>query len=645
MQPLRVLVTTLSIIFFYSTALASSFQKTDNKILFENETWFGEISPATLSVRASKKSEKQLRLLADTPMTFGTIGDLVCDQQTASWSYPDHRMKINLSMQGERLVFRIESEQEQSLVFPRTGQLPESQAIIYPSSEGLFIPQQDKFWQKQLVDSQLEVNESLSMPFWGLYCESDSVAYILHDDLDSTLQFKVSPDEKLYVQLEHQFSKVGNNPIPHFELSMTLSEKTPIAPATEYKKYLLSTGMLKNLREKALSNKNIEKLYGALHIYLWGDGRTQEAIDKLYALGLKSLWLGYDQDPRNKESHLVSKELIKHATSLGYLVGPYDSFHTMEKPVGARSINAIFPNHYPKSCILNKDGKVNVGFGGVGCHLSSAAMVAEQPKNKTIYQRIENFVTTGINSYFLDCDATGELFNDYSPIHPMTKSQDRMNRLERMDYLATAKKLVLGSETAAWWAVPHVAFAHGNFSVHNAIHWKFTKNTQEYGRYWPAARPEFFFKPVNAPSDYIKARYEPSYRVPLFQTVFHQSIITTDRWEISHMKIINAIKNRELLELLYGVPSIWNLDLLDINKYGDKLKKLYQFFAPIHTAIASEELKEFKWLDDNRQVQQTTFGKKIQLTANFSDKLYDSIKPHTIRVLWLESQLKQDYAP
>lgn len=46
------------------------------------------------------------------------------------------------------------------------------------------------------------------------------------------------------------------------------------------------------------------------------------------------------------------------------------------------------------------------------------------------------------------------------------------------------------------------------------------------------------------------------------------------------MKFANAVQNRALLELLYGVPSIWSLDLLDINKYSNKLKKLYQFFLP-----------------------------------------------------------------
>ncbi|CAF1123022.1 unnamed protein product, partial [Didymodactylos carnosus] len=398
-----------------------------------------------------------MMVLVDTPMNLGSVTDLICDNKNASWYYPAHGIKIKLALEEERLIFHIESNKEQGLTFPRSGHTLESQAIIYPNSEGLFIPQQDLFWQKQLVGTKLQVNECLTMPFWGIYYDAGSIVYILHDDLDSELSFKLSVDRKVYVQLEHKFYKADNINIPKFKFSITLGNGSPIAPALEYKKYLLSKGRLKTLQEKAIANKDIEKLYGALHIYLWGNGRTHRAIDKLYKLGLHNLWLGYDQDERMGDN-VVTKELIEKAISLGYLIGPYDSFHTMENPMNARSINSIFPGHYPQSCIINKDGKVNVGFGGVGCHLSSAALAGEHPKNKTIYKRLESFVSTGINSYFLDCDATGELFNDYSPLHPMTQSQDRINRIERMDYIN--KKLVLGSETAAWWAVPYIAFAH-----------------------------------------------------------------------------------------------------------------------------------------------------------------------------------------
>lgn len=580
----------LILVFCPFVSIASVSMKQDSKshiVSFNTGTWIGEINPHTLEIKGGENSAALLTL-SDTPVGLGKIENISFKENEMDWYYPEHDLKMKAFIKNNRLVLRFETSTEQKLIFPRTGQHEKSEALIYPNGEGLFVPQNDSFWEKQLVGTTLSTQDALSMPFWGHYSHLNTVTYILHDDLNSELQFLKG--KILYAQLEHQFRKTGEH-IPPFEISIVLGEKSAIQPALEYKKYLKEKGSLKNLNEKAIENPEVKKLYGALHIYLWGTGRSLEALDSFQKLELKNLWLGYDQDRRSSK-YLVTPEIIQKGVKLGYLIGPYDSFHTMHNPKSADGINNIFDNLYPAACIQDKNGKANIGFGGKGCHVSSEAFVLQQPKNKTIYERVDTFVKTGINSYFLDCDATGELFDDYSSMHPMTKEKDRTNRLERMAHIALDKKMVLGSETAVSWAVPSIAFAHGNFSVHNTIHWPFTK-LKEYGVWWPQERPSFFFKKVDAPTDYITSKYDPRYRLPLFQTVFHESIITTDRWEISHLKIANAVKVRELLELFYGVPSIWSLDLEEIEKHGFHLKKLYQFFSPLHKAIATEELKSF----------------------------------------------------
>lgn len=632
----------LIIAFFSHVVFASVSMKQDSMshlISFNAGTWIGEINPYTLEIKGSKNGS-ELLTLSDTPVKLGKVENISCKENEANWYYPEHDLKVKIFIKNNRLVLRFETFTEQKIIFPRTGQNVESEAIIYPDGEGLFVPQNDSFWEKQLVGTSLSTEAALSMPFWGHYSNLNTVTYILDDDLNSELKFLKG--KKLYTELEHQFRKTGAH-IPPFEINIIVGDKSPIHPALEYKKFLKEKGSLKNLNEKARENPEVKKLYGAIHIYLWGTGRSLKALDSFQKLGLKNLWLGYDQDPRLSQ-YLVSPEIIQKAVSLGYLIGPYDSFHTMHNPKSADGINNIFDDQYPGACIKDENGKMNIGFGGKGCHVSSEAFVLQEPRNKTIYERVDNFVKIGINSYFLDCDATGELFDDYSPTHPMTKVKDRTNRLERMVYIAKDKKMVLGSETAVSWAIPSIAFAHGNFSVHNAIHWPLTKQ-KEYGVWWPEARPSFFFKKVNAPTDYISAKYDPRYRLPLFQTVFHESIITTDRWEISHVKIANAVKVRELLELFYGVPSIWSLDLEDIEKHGIHLKKLYNFFSPLHKVIATEELKSFMWLDEERKIQQIVFGDNVKLIANFSDKHFESIPANTLELHWLVEDKKEYYTP
>ncbi|MFE9222531.1 glycoside hydrolase [Streptomyces lavendulae] len=73
--------------------------------------------------------------------------------------------------------------------------------------------------------------------------------------------------------------------------------------------------------------------------------------------------------------------------------------------------------------------------------------------------RTREMVATTADAYFLDVDASGLLFRDHSLHHPMTKFQDRDNRIPKMERIA--KDMVLGSETAEAWANKVLAFNHG----------------------------------------------------------------------------------------------------------------------------------------------------------------------------------------
>lgn len=118
------------------------------------------------------------------------------------------------------------------------------------------------------------------------------------------------------------------------------------------------------------------------------------------------------------------------------------------------------------------------------------------------------------NAYFLDVDAAGELFTDHTPAHPMTMSQDRRNRLDRMGWLAARYHLVFGSEKAGAWANPVVTFSHGSATVNMDGYWPFTRSA-EWGRWYPPDRPAFFFKPVAMPDTLRHTMFDPRYRAPL----------------------------------------------------------------------------------------------------------------------------------
>jgi hypothetical protein len=254
-------------------------------------------------------------------------------------------------------------------------------------------------------------------------------------------------------------------------------------------------------------------------------------------------------------------------------------------------------------------------------------------------------VRTGINSYFLDVDAFGELFDDYSPDHPMTPPEDRQNRLARMKYLSEDQKMVLGSESARAWAAPVLHFSHGAHSVQDDVLWPLMKRRDFFGGWWPLERPRIFFRPVRVDEVFRKARYDPAFRLPLFQAVFHDSLVTTDRWELSPVKFPELIQSRALIELLYNVPSIWSLDLRALEEHGKRLVAHHRFFSQIHRRAGRLPLTDFRWLTADRKVQQTRFANELILTANFSEQPHGSVPAHCIEADWPEEDRKDLYCP
>ncbi len=609
---------------------------------FHLKSWKAIIYPLSLKIYGQKDNGPLILIGSAKENEFNDPIHVHDTENSMEILYP--HMKVRISSKEDRVHFHFELEKSCDIAWPVSGVDPHNKAIIYPDGEGLYVPVNDSFWKERLNDSSMDTEgNGLSMPFYGYETEGETIGYILHSAVGNELKFLVNHDRLNTILIHHSgaFEKKHD-----YEISLALCGNSPLGPAWNYKNYLIAQGKYKSLAEKEKENPDIRKLFGALHVYLWGDGRTSEFLTYINKLGIDRLWLGYttelEEELTDKNAFPINSVFIHEAKALGYLVGPYDEFYTMMHPDVADCPNVIFKGMYPAAAIVDSNGERRKGFDGRGYCISSEALALQD--NKVIYDRVENFLKTGINSYFLDCDAFGELFDDFAQDHSMDKIKDRENRLIRMAYIAN-KRLVLGSESAVAWAVPALSFAHGNFSVNNTEHWNLRKDAEFYGVRYPQNRPDFFFKTINVPDDYITSKYDPCYRLPLFQAVFHEAIVTTDRWDISHMKFANIAKVRELLELFYGIPSIWALDLQDAGKYEANLKKLFSFFSPLHKAIATEPITSFTWLTQDRKVQQIVFGDTLRLIVNFSNARFQEIPAGSLGAYWLKRNSKEIYTP
>jgi hypothetical protein len=369
----------------------------------------------------------------------------------------------------------------------------------------------------------------------------------------------------------------------------------------------------------------------------WGDGLSRKMVQMLADAGLDRLWLG-SPDWKGLRTH---PEMVQQSISLGYLIGPYDSFHSIHSPNEADTWETAQFDHrlFESGPVVRQDGTKRKGFKKKGYILSPLA--ARPAVEKRVSDLMRQF---RCNSWFIDCDATGEVFDDYSPLHPATQEDDMNARLSRMAWIRDTYKTVIGSEGASGYAAGTIHFAHGMMTP--VIGWgdpDLTDHSSKYylGGYFPPDGPAVFFNQVPMKDDYRRVYADPRFRLPLYETVFHDSVVATHQWGYGSLKFVDTDHARELLELLYNVPPLYHLNMAEWSKRKELIKTHYDFFSPLHRKIGLLPMTDFRWLSDDRMVQRTIFGSELELTANFGNESFHqgeaTVAARSISARWLST--------
>lgn len=366
----------------------------------------------------------------------------------------------------------------------------------------------------------------------------------------------------------------------------------------------------------------------------WGNGVSPKMIHQLAAAGLDRLWLGSD----SWDAFVNRPETVAAAKQAGFLIGPYDSFNSIHRPDEPDTWETAQFNSalYETGAIVKADGSKKRGFKRKGFVLSPDAA------RPYVEQRVTHLMDLfHANSWFIDCDGFGDYFDDYSPRHPATQETDMQSRISRMAWIRDTFGAVIGTEGCSAGVAATVHFAHGVMTP--VIGWgdpdlADAKSKYYTGGYYPPDAPKNFFMPVPIKEDYRYIYFEPRFRLPLFQTVFHDSIIATHHWSYGSFKTKDLANTVELMELLYNVPPLYHLNLEEFQKRKQQILRHYAFFSPLHRRLAELPMTDFQWLTPDRSVQMTTFGDAIDLVANFSGSDYEfqkvTLPPQSILAQW-----------
>ncbi|MBO7744650.1 glycoside hydrolase [Paenibacillus sp. MWE-103] len=351
----------------------------------------------------------------------------------------------------------------------------------------------------------------------------------------------------------------------------------------------------------------------------WGQADSTGLVKDLRSAGIAHAWIGLP----NWADGLMNPQLVDAADESGYLIAPYDSYHSIHEGQDPSWNTASFPDPalYEDATIARKDGTKIAGFLGQGRKLNPTLSLP------LVKQRVAGILQDGIgyNSWFIDCDATGEIFDDYSPAHVTTQQQDLNARLERLGYVANDLGMVVGSEGGNDYASGVIAFAQGIESP--IIAWgdpdmRDKKDSPYYvgGYYAASGIPDRYGKPVPIKPLYERVYVDPAYSLPLYKLAYNDAIITTNHWEWGSDKIKGDEPERMLYELLYNVPPLYHLDRATWEKEKSVIMPFLDVWSPFHEQALTQAMTGFAVLSGDRLVQRAEYGDDLKVTVNFSQK-------------------------
>ncbi|MEN1680514.1 MAG: glycoside hydrolase [Planctomycetota bacterium] len=370
-----------------------------------------------------------------------------------------------------------------------------------------------------------------------------------------------------------------------------------VALAKRYREVARKAGLLKTLEEKARDKPELARIKGAP--LLWAGRDAKEQMEVAAALGVR----------RGVVNNCTKRHKVEWLTERGYLVGRYDSYTDIfEGPVD-----------FQRDDIDKTAVRLRPGLGPMnGWQFEDGRQMAWR-SSAFWMQAARSYVPrhlakSGHNSRFVDVAVAATPTEDWAPEHTFDRRQDLAQRREVFTYL-NELGLPLGTEHGNDWAADLVDWHEGSLS----------------GPFWWSSWPAGHLKAPTREQlsdNYLKFGMGYAHRVPLWQLVYHDCLVSSWYWGENAGMLYHAAPEladrKDLFTLLYGgTPLLW-IDSPD-RGYGwpknqRRWLKTHHDTCKFFEEVAFAELTDHQFLSDDRALQRSSFSGGAEVTVNFSDE-------------------------
>ena len=395
--------------------------------------------------------------------------------------------------------------------------------------------------------------------------------------------------------------------------------------AAQYRAWRESLGTVVTLKEKMRRTPELAKLIGAADLWLWDDNnmnrlyarpeepeKTPRDVRKVAAdlekLGMdRILWNSFEGETPEDCAFLKSK---------GFLVGKYDIYRDVlpkpdvDKIIPYRVKRSVNTKYWPEIVRLDEKGEYGKAWKlhGLDGELHWQNSVCDIPALKLTMENVPPDVAkVGYNSRFIDVQAGGYLQECYHPLHPATRSDSMRYINTQLRFLADIG-LVAGVEVGCEAAVGCYHFSEGMMSP---VQFR----AEDAGR-----RMTTLYRGADIPENFSRYMLNPRYRIPLWQLVYHDCVVSYWYWGDSSNCCPELMIFRDLFDALCGEPPLYSLTATQWEELKEQIAESYHRATPVARAAGLERMIAFDCLTGDRTVQRSVFANGLTVTVNFSNR-------------------------
>ena len=448
---------------------------------------------------------------------------------------------------------------------------------------------------------------SIDMPWAGI-CDLDAghgYALVVETDDDACIRVvERAPDGQAARALQAGFrASHGALRYPRRFFYHFTSAGGHVALAKRFRAFAADLGLVVTLADKQRANPNVARIFGAPDV--WGSANLGFARTAK-AAGIEKMIMQGRSTP----------EQVAGINALGYLTSEYDNYTDILQVEPGQEIGSSL-GELPGDAVLKADGERMTAW----VTWDKKQYMKRCPALWLPVARIA--VPRALGAYpflgrFIDVTTAENLYECYDPRHPLTRSDKRRCGTDLLGYVRSLG-LVTGGEHGRYWAVPHLDYIEGMMSG---------------GMYsWPAGhliRPKTKEQSFENPwggkyrdwAEYEKWGIGHEFRVPLWELVFHDCIVTTWYWGDATDFLAQAAPEvtakKDAFNVLYGtIPLLWANAEGGWNVARASFLRSYRNTCKLHEVIAGTEMLSHEFLTADRALQRTRFSDGTEVVVNF----------------------------